>query len=377
MTDSKFTRRDFLKATIASSSALVAPTIINYLGQSSPSSDKEFLEVRDGSFYMGGEEYMIKGANYITRDHPWRMFEEYDPEQIDTELEIASELGVNTVRVPISFPQATGLGPDCRPLDNIKVQEVYFDNFRNFLDTAESHQIKVIPIALDHVWNEALFLPRNFEITKDLLESWLPEFVDDERILAWDAQNEPEVKKRNFEKRNLGDDYNIREYSRMIATVIRDIDKNHPVTIGLQDTLSPEGGPELITDLEKYIEYEDFYTFHHYPHPKHLAEAIEKIREKTNKPIFLGEFGQPTTGVNKWHTEKFQKKYYEMIFGEVAQKNLSGVMFWKLTDHSEESLDRNPYAPKNDYADDFGILRTDYSKKPAARVVEQYYKWIL
>lgn len=66
----KISRRDFLKATLAGSSALVAPTIINYLGKSSPSSDKEFLEIRDGNFYMGGEEYIMKGANYLSRDNP-------------------------------------------------------------------------------------------------------------------------------------------------------------------------------------------------------------------------------------------------------------------------------------------------------------------
>ena len=49
----KISRREFLKSSAGALAALTAPTIINYLGESSPSSDKEFLEVRDGKFYMG------------------------------------------------------------------------------------------------------------------------------------------------------------------------------------------------------------------------------------------------------------------------------------------------------------------------------------
>ncbi|MCF7889825.1 cellulase family glycosylhydrolase [Candidatus Bipolaricaulota bacterium] len=384
MSDHKFTRRDFLKATLAGSSALVAPTIINYLGKSSPSSDKEFLEIRDGSFYMGGEEYTIKGANYLTRDHPWRMFDEYDPEQIDKELEMASGLGINAVRVGINFCEATGLGPDAEPLSEISLQN--FDNFEDFLGIADSKGIKVMPTVIIHPWNAELKKEGNFHITKEYLEGWVPDFKDDERILAWDAFNESEIAKENFSKWDLPSNYSYPVWTRRIADTLKNLDPNHPVTIGLSDTHPaeeiPKNTPEneakekVIQALPKYIEHEDFYCFHYYTYLEWFKMTVDKIKEQTNKPIVLQEFGLPTTG-SKWRGEDDQEWYYKKILKWSMEEDLSGLMFWELNDHPEEAFRDNPYNPENDYVDDMGVFRDDYSKKPAADKVKEYYKWIL
>ncbi|MBS3788792.1 cellulase family glycosylhydrolase [Candidatus Bipolaricaulota bacterium] len=389
----KISRRDFLKATVAGFSAFVSPTIINYLGKSSPSSDKEFLEIRNGNFYMGGEEYTIKGANYQTRDYPWRMFKAYDPQQIDKELGIAENFGINTVRVAFNYPYSTGQSkPYEKPVEDTEIDEQYFENFRDFLGIADSHGIKVISIALNTILWE-FFDPKYHHLGNEYLENWLPEFADDERILVWDVKNEPEITQATFRREGKGGKYDVEAFTKKMSDKIKKLDPNHPVTIGLSDTIDtcPEGAntpqstfrKRVIESLSDYIDHEDFYSFHYYTHLKYFKTAVDKIKEQTDKPIVLQEFGLPTTG-EKWKGEDDQEWYYNEMLERVNRADLNGVMFWELNDHPEKlgKLDipwgavyDNPV--QNDFADDFGILRTDYSKKPAAHVVQQYYKQIL
>lgn len=132
----------------------------------------------------------------------------------------------------------------------------------------------------------------------------------------------------------------------------------------------------MIEHLPKYIGHEDFYSFHYYKNPEFLKPVSDKIQRQTDKPVVLQEFGLPTTGEEGKELEDQKRKYQKTL--EVARREgFDGMMFWELNDHPEEALKGNPYNPKNDFVDDFGILKDDYSKKPAAHVVEQYYKWNL
>ncbi|MBS3788794.1 cellulase family glycosylhydrolase [Candidatus Bipolaricaulota bacterium] len=382
MTDN-LSRREFIKSALGTASALSAPTIISYLGKSATSSDKEFLEIRDGSFYIGGEEFTIKGANYQTRDYPWRMFKEYDPEQIGKELRYAEELGINTIRVPIMHPYSIGkTKKDWKSYDYLDIKEEYFNNFEDFLSTADDHQIKVMPILLGytpHPW----FEPKNHEFGKKYLEKWLPEFKEDERILAWDVKNEPDIHEELMREKH-GNKYDIEGFTKSTAKALRDLDSKHPITIGLSDTYGvAESEDNLVDELSSYIDHEDFYSFHFYIPIKYFDRVVEQIQSKTRKPILLQEFGLPTLG-DKHHTEGKQKWYFEEVLERINREDLNGSIFWKLNDHPKEISElENPWghvyanSSKKERARKFGVLRTDYSKKPAAHVVQQYYKWIL
>ncbi|MBS3788876.1 cellulase family glycosylhydrolase [Candidatus Bipolaricaulota bacterium] len=372
MSEDKCSRRDFLKATLTGSSALAAPTIINYLGQSSPSSDKEFLEIRDGNFYMGGEEYVIKGANYITRDHPWRMFDEYDPEQIDKELEMASQLGINTVRAPIRLIRAIGhVEPYSEPIEHNEPEEDFFDNFEDFLGLADRHNIKVMPIAIGMEYHE-YYNPKRHHLSEEYLEKWLPEFKDDERILAWDVKNEPDIKEEELREAGTADRQKVVEYTNKMAEKIQSLDPNHPVTIGLSDTHGESPAIEnLINELPKYIDHEDFYSFHCYKPAKYLDSILKKIKRQTAKPVVLQEFGWPSQGKDT-NGGVYQRKRYQRTLEFVQRKGINGAMFWEFNDHPNEAIEDS----EPEWLYHMGVFRTDYSKKPAAHVVEQYYNWI-
>ncbi|MBS3786908.1 cellulase family glycosylhydrolase [Candidatus Bipolaricaulota bacterium] len=376
----KFTRRDFLKATIAGSSALVAPTIIDYLGQSTTSSDKEFLEIRDGNFYRGGEEYVMKGANYLSRDNPWRVIKRFDPEKVDKELKLAENLGINTIRTGINYVYSIGRD---RIFDDsgqytgsprvADIDEGYFENFDKFLDIADSHGIKVMPILFDHAYWE-LYEPDFWDVGKSYLEQWFPEFKDDERIIAWDVKNEPDV----YSFFPEGSDRKLLDFLEEMIDYVGEIDEIHPTTVGWKSS-----------ENLKYGLRTDYCSFHHYDWPRKLEGEIEQARDYSTKPLVLSEFGRATleeskTNPNYSGNEESEEQYYKNIFSE--GENLSGFYFWRLFDNPQELTkqegmgyvyDKDANDNFKDYELHFGVFRTDYSKKPAAHVVEQYYKWIL
>lgn len=359
MADSKYTRRDFLKTTIASSSALVAPTIINYLGHSSPSSDKEFLEIREGNFYLGGDEYVIKGANYQPKNHPWETFKNYAPEEIEKELQIAEDLGINSLRVAINYQYSTNNVEWEKPFSHVEVDENYLKNFNDFLERAHDKNMKVMPILFGQMY-WSLYEPRKRQFVEEYLENLIPNFSDDERIIAWDTGNEQEL---------LFDDIGREKVLSLVKNMslkVKSLDKNHPITIGWRNGKS----------LGRIGDVADFHSFHNYD----FASNIGKVaRNHTyDKPLVLQEFGLPTKGVD-YGSENHQKNYYEKSFDEAKQSDLEGTMFWTLMDFPEKlkKEEKNPFLPEQQYEYYMGILRTDYYKKPAAHVVEQYYKWIL
>lgn len=375
----RISRRDFLKATLAGSSALVAPTFINYLGKSSPSSNKEFLEVRDGSFYMGGDEYMIKGANYLSRDNPWRVLKRFDPDKVDKELGLAEELGINTIRTPINYIFSIGRervfddsGQYTGSPKDAEIDKDYFKSFDNFLSVADGHEIKVMPILFDQAYWD-LYNPELFNVSKEYLEQWLPEFADDERIIGWDVKNEPDI----YDFFPAGTDLCLKDFLEEITDFIEDMDKNHPKTFGWGKAKN-----------SKYDQGADFTSFHHYGWPRELDGEIKEAKKNSSKPLVLSEFGLTTleeseSRPNYGGNEQAQEGYYRKTLEE--SDNLDGTYFWRLFDNPWEITKEGGFPSiydKNaddfrDYELRFGVYRTDYSKKPAAHVVQQYYKWIL
>ena len=367
----KISRRNFLKATLAGTSALVAPTIINYLGQSAPSSDKEFLEIRDGNFYKGGEEFQLKGFFYYPKDHGWRIFKDWEPEEVRKELSLGRKLGANTVRTTIDYILSTGRDRKQfeGPITRNDPEPEYFENFEQFLTIADDNDLKVLPQLRNIYWS--LYDDEKNEIITDYLDKWVPEFKDDERILAWSIFGEPELNYDSIGKQK------VKKTMKLISEKFKKLDKKHPITLGWANPESVEGEPREI----------NFTSFHYYGFPQNLPNRVGFMREYTNNPLVLEEFGsysylnpKPTKSEK---TESIMSKDYEMYFNQINKTDLRGSIFWTLLDFPVYDPNKFPdwwglvYSEGETTENHMGVLRTDYSKKPAAHVVEQYYNWIL
>ncbi|MBA2249866.1 MAG: cellulase family glycosylhydrolase, partial [Chitinophagaceae bacterium] len=171
-------------------------------------------------------------------------------------------------------------------------------------------------------------------------------YIDDPAIMAWEIANEP----RPMRPASV---IAYKEWISKTAATIKQIDKNHLVTIGSEGEL----GSETIEVFESIHSNKniDYATIHIWPKNwewfKDTAIAkdfgnltlntlnyIDKhvtVLNKLNKPLVLEEFGLPRDGVSfaPGTSTKWRDEYYHIIFTKLfasMQHNgvIEGCNFW-------------------------------------------------
>jgi mannan endo-1,4-beta-mannosidase len=172
-------------------------------------------------------------------------------------------------------------------------------------------------------------------------------YTNDPAIMSWELANEPRPMQP----------YQISNYKKWIfktANLIKSIDKNHLVTIGLEGSIGTNQSDELYKEVNtpKNI---DYLTIHIWP--KNWAwfsdttitsslpmiikkstdyiQSQQKIALQLNKPMVIEEFGLPRDNhlFTTTSTTSARDIYYGAIFSELLQsKNkssaIAGASFW-------------------------------------------------
>ena len=236
----------------------------------------------------------IVGCNFtpstaINQIEMWQE-QDFDPETIDTELGWAEGIGFNAIRVYLHY-LVWARNPT-------KMKE----RINEFLDIAESHNIRVMFVLFDDCWNpdptlgkqpdpkpgthnsgwvqcpggeiqnrdEALY-PVLKAYTQDLLRS----FDKDKRILAWDLYNEPG---------NSGYFNKSLPLLKKVFEWAREANPSQPITVGLW------GWDEEFPQLNKVaIENSDIVTFHHYGNAEHLKKKVKEFKSFA-RPLLCTEY---------------------------------------------------------------------------------------
>lgn len=101
----------------------------------------DFVQVQGQQLVLAGQPFTIAGINYYPQTSPWTEFwPEYQTGQTIADLDLIHQLGLNTVRIFISYKD---FGAD-------QVQHTEIAKLRHFLDQAHERQIKVIVTLFDH-----------------------------------------------------------------------------------------------------------------------------------------------------------------------------------------------------------------------------------
>ena len=127
----------------------------------------------------------------------------------------------------------------------------------------------------------------------DYLRALLPNFADDDRILAWDLHNEPD----NYGIWKAGDPQKVLRWLGRMADEVHSLAPRQMVTVGMGRASSlwlP--GP----DGRRVIDYSDVVSMHTYDAGT-VAQELDQLRAQTAKPIIIEEFGWPT-GPAAWKT---------------------------------------------------------------------------
>jgi hypothetical protein len=360
---------------------------------SSPSSCPQII---GDQFYVNDQRYLIKGLNYYEKDHAWDEFWPYwhnkaNRATVAHELDLARALGVNTLRIFLRWDFFTTSPDD--PTVPLEAKQ----DLDEFLELAAAKQMRVLLTLFDGMPNEGTE-SRYIDpaIGSAHVNSLLTpfknraggavDFSQDGRILAWDIKNEPD---RDYYKDADGDGVAgvdlvsalpgdvaaVQSWADEIIRRLGQEDARQPVTVGVYGAVMSGTtlvySPTLVSYYTNVItDPVDFLSIHYSLDEKNFPADVNAVEAIAGgKPIVVEEFALHTWAEHPIdpHNERDQAAYYNAILSTSEADHLAGAMFWTLTDFSqiEGSDERLKHV---------GILRNDYSEKPAAAVIREHFK---
>jgi endo-1,4-beta-mannosidase len=327
------------------------------------SAKEDFVTIENAAFTLKGRPFTLKGFNYFPRDHPWRIFNEWDAAEVDSELELGEDLNANCVRTGINYQFSTNNVYYQHSWQDFHVDQAYLDCVESFLALADKHNLKVILTLFGYVYWE-LISPGGYWVGENYLQELIPRFADDARILGWDVCNEPDL--GHFPHAGVD---NTVGFLQTMSNKIHELDKNHPTTIGLA----------MASNTSKIEDFTDFLSFHYYgPADSLRSEAIPLARFE--KPIVLEEFGKHSDPNRPGDpsNERLQRQHYLETLQTIqagGMQNFCGELFWCLLDYPVfNDPQESPLRGEDIFENHMGVFRLSYAPKPAADIVRKYYQ---
>jgi hypothetical protein len=270
-----------------------------------------------------GDFSWMHGANYTpsyaaTDVETWL---NYDPVVIDRELGYAERIGLNCVRV---FLQS---------LVYEHAPEKFLENFADFVERADRHGLKVMPILFDscfgvspslesqHMWvanpGPDRMSEAHFEALDAYVRAVVTPYVGDKRIALWDVMNEPTVTVLS-----LTEDGNAQVWAfvKHYGRLVKELDTTHAITVGVAGT-----------DSSSVIDLVDVLSCHSYaPTREKLREALSTTQaqaRQAGKAWIISECCAPGWG-----------SPYEMVMPELRESGF-GHTVWEVI------IGKNQFAP--------------------------------
>jgi len=117
-------------------------------GQTQP--PPPFLAIQGQEFLLEGRPFVMRGFNYMPRNHAWSSMEVWNWIEVEAELAAAQELGANVVRIFIDYGYSTA-NPDYAldPVSNFSPTTTYIEAIDEVLRIADRHGLKVVLTLFD------------------------------------------------------------------------------------------------------------------------------------------------------------------------------------------------------------------------------------
>ena len=338
-----------------------------------PTGGDGFVTVAGGELLYAGAPVTLKGTNWWKHDTPFaETWVDWDGPQALEELAKAHELGVNTIRVGLPYDNKGSAKVlwGCVNFDECGHEAVdgwIVNEMHQLLQIASVYGMKVIFSLFD--WSDSFPPPGSpeYRIHNTYLQGLITPFANDDRVLAWELHNEPD----NYTTWTAGSPERVIGWAQQTAATIKALDRRHPITVGVGNVANLwRPGPGGVTLLD----ISDIVSFHSYDAGA-LGAQIRAVRERTNKPIFLGEMGWPSGPEEKstaqaTFSEERQNYLYTTMLAEARAANIAGLAQWTLFDYPSGITTgyRTPSIEEN-----FGLFRFDGSPKPAAALFRDGY----
>lgn len=262
--------------------------------------------VKNNQILQNKIPFTIKGINYYPKNSAWDTFGPlFNKDTIAMDFDIMKKAKLNTVRIFIQYGD----------FGKAKIIPEKLEKLKTILDLAEAKKLAVIVTLFDFYSDYTL---DSWTLTHRHAEQIVSTFKDHKAVLAWDLKNEPNL---DFENR---DKDNVLSWLDHMATVIKENDPNHLMTIGWSNSVEA-------TNLADKM---DFISYHFYNDMTHLEYETNKLLKATKKPVVIEEFGVPSYGGiwNFWEGSLEKQAAYHQKMQAYFKKNNYSFMSWTLYD---------------------------------------------
>ena len=340
------------------------------------------------------EENFFTGINYWGSKEAINMWENFDPESIEGDLNLLSEIGITHLRV---FPLWSVFQPlygiygassiyeytfkDGEELPDTEagragVSEEACQKFAEFLEICSKYNMKLIVAVITGHMSFRTYNPPAFDgkmlLTDPTVIKWqlrftkyfVSRFKYSSAIVAWDLGNE--VENMPSDSKNPDAFY---VWCDTIGNAIRLADGTRPVISGLAHT---EFGNQRV-NFRMIEETCDLHTVHPYNIFQSAADPIVsqrplldisyrcKVAEDLAKtPTFVQEFG--AIGYTNC-SKKTEADFYRASLYTTLAHGCHGVMWWCAFD---QGMQNYPPYRWNSIGSDYGFFDKDLSEKPIA-----------
>jgi len=362
------------------------------------------------------------GVNYWPRKKAMYWWSNFDEGEVREEFAIIKEIGMNVVRLFL-------LWDDFQPEPNMVAKDK-LDNLVKVADAAAENGLGIdmtfftghmsgpnwsprwlvggdLPPAAHSQWlrdvvSEGKYTDKGYrnmfhdEVALDasrlLLKTVVGELKDHPGIWMWNLGNEPDL----FAWPDTSDDGAA--WVREMVGLIKEIDPNHPVTIGLHgDGLHRDNGLRV----DKVYANTDVAVMHSYPmytswarkplDPDFVPFTCAVTAALSGKPVLMEEFGGCTaqpgepSHIMKWtestgrEREQFMAseedfaEFLSLTIPKLQDSGATGAMLWCYADYVPELWDLPP-CQNAQHERWFGLVRPDGSLKPHAKVIQDFAK---
>lgn len=358
----------------------------------------------------------ILGANYWPRRKAMYWWSQFDAAEVREEFALMREIGLDVARIFLLWddfqPQPDSVSPqalaDLETVCNIaadsglKLDVTFFTGhmsgtnwtprwllggplphhkwIRQVVNQGEVHNS-----GYRNFFNDPVAL----QAERLLLRTVVERFKQHPAIWMWNLGNEPDLFAWPASEAEG------RAWTREMTQLIKAIDPEHPVTLGLHSGSLHERNGLMINDV--YGET-DVAVMHSYPmyvdwsrhplDPDFVPYTCALTASLAGKPVLMEEFGGCTAAPGQpsynweWdalgqHYNRFMAseedlaEYFRQVLPKLVQIGTTGAITWCFADYIETLWDKPPCnASKHERF--FGLVRPDGSLKPHAEVIKQF-----
>lgn len=299
-------------------------------------------------FRVGGQNFWIHGINYYPQRTPWSLFwPQYNPAVTTADLARVREMGFNTVRIFLPYPQFQ---------PPFTAQHNTLKHLDHFLEQAGSQGLRCVVTLFDFYGDY-----RRPEVAARYLQALLPRYRNHPAILAWDLKNE-----LDRDAPGVGSE-TLQVWLNTVIPALRRADGSHLLTVGWST-------PEAALSWQTAVDYD---TFHYYGRPEAFTPRIQALQAQRalrgyTRPLVMGEFGYHTWAEAPQDPHLLPHQYNDvnaLMAGRLSQ-GLAGSLFWNLYDYAPTL--QEPWVlqgPSFQYY--MGLLDVQGNPKPALQALQQ------